>query len=52
MSGKSSRQNKEKHAPEPEDSDAVLEASIESLPASDPPGVDAGSRSQRQGCAG
>ena len=37
MSGKSSRQNKEKHAPEPEDSDAVLEASIELFPASDPP---------------
>src|ERR1700704_1980050 len=37
MSGKSSRQNKEKRAPEPEDSDAVLEASIESFPASDPP---------------
>jgi hypothetical protein len=37
MSGKSSRQNKEKRAPEPEDSNAVLEASIESFPASDPP---------------
>ncbi|MDQ1452915.1 MAG: hypothetical protein QOK38_2781 [Acidobacteriaceae bacterium] len=37
MSGKSSPQNMEKHAPEPEDSDAVLEASIESFPASDPP---------------
>ena len=51
MSGKSSPQNKEKHAPEPEDSDAVLEASIKSFPASDP-GVDANSRSQRQGYAG
>jgi hypothetical protein len=37
MSGKSSPQNKEKRAPEPEDNDAVLEASIESFPASDPP---------------
>ena len=37
MSGKSSPQNQEKHAPEPDDSDAVLEASIESFPASDPP---------------
>jgi hypothetical protein len=37
MSGKSSRQNKEKRAPEPEDNDAVLEASIVSFPASDPP---------------
>jgi hypothetical protein len=37
MSGKSSPQTKEKSAPEPDDSDAVLEASIESFPASDPP---------------
>jgi molecular chaperone GrpE len=36
MSGKSSPQN-EKRAPEPEDNDAVVEASIESFPASDPP---------------
>jgi hypothetical protein len=37
MSGKSSPQTKEKRSREPEDSDAVLEASIESFPASDPP---------------
>ena len=37
MSGKSSPQTKEKCAPEPDDSDAVLEASIELFPASDPP---------------
>ena len=37
MSGKCSPQTKEKRSPEPEDSDAVVEASIESFPASDPP---------------
>jgi peroxiredoxin len=37
MIGKSTPQNKEKRASELDDSDAVLEASIESFPASDPP---------------
>jgi hypothetical protein len=36
-SGKSSPQTKERCAPEPADSDAVLKASIESFPASDAP---------------
>jgi len=37
MTGKSTPQNKDKRAPQPEDRDAVLEASIESFPASDSP---------------